>query len=377
MSARAEGIAERHARSCRSSGDGGRCNCSPSYQVNLWDGRSQKRIRKTFRTLTEAKAWRQDAAGALRAGTLRASDGRTLATVAAEWLADARTGVIRNRTGDPYKPSALRSYETALRRRVLPRLGPVKFAAIRRADLQDLVDRLLAQGLSPSTVQCSILPVRAMYRRAVTRGDVAINPTTGLLLPAVRGKRDRIVSPEQARLLIAALPERERPLWATALYAGLRRGELQALRWEDVDLDGGVIRVQRGWDPMEGEIAPKSVRGTRTVPIAGVLRNHLTDHWMRGGTGVLVFGNGGKPFCPDTPTARARAAWKTAGLESITLHECRHTAASFAIAAGVNAKSLSTYMGHANIATTYDLYGHLMPGNEAEAAELLDAYLAA
>jgi integrase len=57
------------------------------------------------------------------------------------------------------------------------------------------------------------------------------------------------------------------------------------------------------------------------------------------------------------------------------LHECRHTFASLMIAAGVNAKALSTYMGHANIATTIDKYGHLMPGNEAEAAGLLDAYL--
>jgi integrase len=210
----------------------------------------------------------------------------------------------------------------------------------------------------------------------MVRGEVAINPTAGLELPAIRGKRDRIVSPEQARLLLAALPERERPLWATALYAGLRRGELQALRWEDVDLDGGVIRVQRGWDAHVGEIAPKSPKGTRTVPIADVLRGYLTEHWLRGGAGVLVFGNGGRPFRPDTPTARARRAWKAAGLESITLHECRHTCASYFIAAGAHAKALSTYMGHANIATTYDLYGHMMPGNESEAAALLDAYLA-
>jgi integrase len=70
------------------------------------------------------------------------------------------------------------------------------------------------------------------------------------------------------------------------------------------------------------------------------------------------------------------APWEKAKLEPITLHECRHAAASFAIAAGVNAKTLSTYMGHANIAITFDLYGHLMPGNEGEAAVLLDAYLA-
>jgi len=72
---------------------------------------------------------------------------------------------------------------------------------------------------------------------------------------------------------------------------------------------------------------------------------------------------------------RARRAWKDAGLEPVTLHECRYTFASLMIAAGVNAKALSTYMGHATISVTLDRYGHLMPGNEAEAAGLLDAYL--
>jgi integrase len=65
---------------------------------------------------------------------------------------------------------------------------------------------------------------------------------------------------------------------------------------------------------------------------------------------------------------RARRRWGAAGLEAITLHEARHTYASMMIAAGVNAKALSTFMGHANIAITFDLYGHLMPGSEAEAA---------
>ncbi len=72
---------------------------------------------------------------------------------------------------------------------------------------------------------------------------------------------------------------------------------------------------------------------------------------------------------------RADEAWEEAGLQRLTLHECRHTFASLMIAAGVDAKALSTYMGHANIAITLDRYGHLMPGNEAEAAGLLDTYL--
>ena len=82
-------------------------------------------------------------------------------------------------------------------------------------------------------------------------------------------------------------------------------------------------------------------------------------------------------FNPGRLTQRADKAWKAAELDRITLHECRHTFASLMIAAGVNAKALSTYMGHANISITLDRYGHLMPGNEEEAAGLLDSYLEA
>lgn len=86
-------------------------------------------------------------------------------------------------------------------------------------------------------------------------------------MPAIRGKRDRIVSPEQAATLLEALSEQDRPVWATAIYAGLRAGELQALRWEDVEFLEGVIHVRHGWDQVDGEIAPKSRTGVRKVPM--------------------------------------------------------------------------------------------------------------
>ena len=89
----------------------------------------------------------------------------------------------------------------------------------------------------------------------------------------------------------------------------------------------------------------------------------------------LVFSDG-RPFRAEAVQARADAAWKAAGLERVTLHECRHLYASMSIAAEVNAHSLCTYMGHSSIKVTYDLYGHLFPGNEAEAGALLDSYLA-
>jgi integrase len=142
-----------------------------------------------------------------------------------------------------------------------------------------------------------------------------------------------------------------------------------------------VIRVERSWDPKEeDEIEPKSAAGRRKVPITPILRDHLAEHRMgTGRTGVdLVFGRTARdPFHAQGVQRRADTAWRGAGLERITYHQCRHTFASLMIAAGVNAKALSTFIGHANISITLDRYGHLMPGSEDEAAGLLDVYLTA
>jgi integrase len=150
-----------------------------------------------------------------------------------------------------------------------------------------------------------------------------------------------------------------------------------ALRWTDVDLANGVIRVEWAYDEKEHvEIEPKSRAGRRTVPIVGALRDILVAHKAsEERAGGLVFGRE-TPFQPSNVWRRAQRAWERAGLEPIGLHEARHTFASILIAAGVNAKTITTYMGHASIQTTYDLYGKLVPGSEAEAAALVDAYLA-
>ena len=256
-----------------------------------------------------------------------------------------------------------------------PSWGPKKLGALTRADVQALCDRLLARGVDPSTVKNALMPLRVIYRRALARSVVALNPTTGLELPATRGRRERIADPTEAAALIAALPEAQRALWALALYAGLRRGELWGLRWDDVDLDAGVISVRRSWDPKAGLIEPKSQAGSRRVPIAAVLRRHLAEQKLRNGgrPEQLVLANAkGELRHSTTLSARAHKIWKAKALSPIGLHECRHTFASLMIAAGVNAKALSTYIGHASITITLDRYGHLMPGSEAEAAGRLD-----
>jgi integrase len=372
------GIRLRHSRSCPSR-TGGPCACTPTYEASVWSARDGKKLRRTFPTLAAARGWRADAQVGLRKGTLRAPTPTTLRQAAEAWLAGARDGSVRTRSGDAYKPSAVRSYEASLRKRVLPELGAARMCEIGRLDLQDFADRMLAEGLDPSTIKNTIMPLRAIYRRALNRGEVSVNPTTGLELPAARGRRDRVADPDEARQLIAALPPDDRAIWATALYAGLRRGELMALGWEDVDLDARRIRVARSWDVKEAAfVAPKSAAGSRSVPMLAVLRTHLLERRLRTGRGEgFVFGaDGSAPFSYSPVVARARRAWQAAELAPIGLHECRHTFAALLIDARVTPKAISTFMGHASISITLDRYGHLFPGSEDEAAELVDAYLA-
>jgi len=242
----------------------------------------------------------------------------TVRDVADQWLADAGAGLVRNRSGDPYKPSALRGYEQALRTHLLPSIGGARLDDVRRPDLQALADQLLRDGLSPSTVRNALMPMRAICRRAHARGEIADNPTRGLELPAVRGRRDRIAEPQEAAALLAALGGKDRPRWATAFYAGLPRDELQALRWSDLDTARGVIQVRRSWDRVAGEIEPKTEAGRRVVPIPRALAAHLAPT-ANSVPDALVFGrSSNRPFESGTVTDRARRAWNAAGLRAIT-----------------------------------------------------------
>ena len=231
---RTQGIRQRHTRSCPSR-DGGRCACGAGYEASVWVRRDGKKLRKTFRTYEEAVRWRTSMVKLSHEGALRTPSELALRDAATAWLRLAEPGAIRTRSGDRYKPSAIRGYEQALRLRVLPALGAHRLSDIDRADLQRLVASWHGEGLSASSVRNTINAVRAIYRDAdlLTEGSIAINPTIGLRLPAVRGKRDRIAPPGEALQLLQALPAQDRALWATALFAGLRLGELLALRFEE------------------------------------------------------------------------------------------------------------------------------------------------
>ena len=94
-------------------------------------------------------------------------------------------GRVRTRSGDRYKPSAIRSYEAALRDTIVPELGGKRLGDVQRRDVQRLADDLLAEGRDPSTIRNALMPLRVIYRRAIENGDAAVNPCANLRLPAV------------------------------------------------------------------------------------------------------------------------------------------------------------------------------------------------
>jgi integrase len=314
----------------------------------------------------------------------------TVEQAARQWVELAKAGEVRKPDGERYKPAVLRAYEADLETYVLPALGSQRLSNLRRRDVQALVDRLVGTGLSGSRVRGIVMPLRAVCRRALRNDDMLVNPTANLELPEAAGVRDRVATPEEAAVLLAALPDEDRALWATAFYAGLRRGELRALRWEDVNEAATVIHVRRGWDEKEGEIEPKSKKGARKVPVATALRLLLLEHKARTGRrdSDLVFGRtASQPFTPTHVRDRALGAWAATAVGAfltgrplpveivpIGLHECRHTYVSLMHDAGFSLERIGDYVGHSSAYMT-DRYRHLLDGHEQEAADVLDEYL--
>jgi integrase len=226
--------------------------------------------------------------------------------------------------------------------------------------------------------------LQAIYRRARRAGLVPTNPTADLELPS-SGRRERAATPSQTAELLGVLPELERAVWGMAFYAGLRRGELQALRVQDVDFEQSVIRVERGWDPVEGPIAPKSRAGTRTVFLLETLRPLLEAVAAHDDSEGLFFGSTAvSAFEPRNIERKARRAWKAENdrrtekelpaVEWFGLHEARHSFSTFLDHAGVSETRANRMMGHSD-GTVAGRYRHLLPGQLTEDAKRLDAYL--
>lgn len=302
------------------------------------------------------------------------------------------------------KPTSHHGYLSAIRCYLVPRVGDLPLSKLDRGRIQALYDELLRSGgrggrpLAPATVyHCHAILNRAL-EDAVLDGLIARNHARTVRPPIhYLDQKDvtetfHVWSVDEARRFLAAVEGHPwRAIWHLALGSGLRRGEILGLRWSDVDIEAGAVRVRRGLSRVDGVfrlLTPKTSRQRRLhvgKSVADALERWREEQesWKLSDPGWLndwdlVFTRpDGHPIDPMSITREFRRLVPEIPVPTIRFHDLRHTHASLLLAADVPIRIVSDRLGHANIKLTLDIYGHLLPGMDAEVAETLDAMLAA
>lgn len=270
---------------------------------------------------------------------------------------------------------------------IVPVIGRVRLARLTPQQVQGLYADRLREGLSSSTVHHLHEVLHNALESAVQFGLVGRNVSDLVDVPRMRRHEMRCYHPEEARALLAMTErtgDRLHALYTLAISTGMRKGELLALRWKDVELDAELLRVRAtlkrdkagAWVWAE----PKTRRSRRQVALSPVavttLRAHrLRQHEERLKLGAawtdydLVFCTAaGTPLFGGNVYRAFKRLQRRAGLPDIRFHDLRHTCATMLLAARVNPKIVSEMLGHASVAITLDVYSHVLPDMQQDAA---------
>lgn len=295
-------------------------------------------------------------------------------------------------------PKTLERYKELAALHVRPHLGAALIQKLRPLNFAELYGKLQrakpeGSGLAPRTVGHVHRLLHRQFSHAAKWGVISVNPVAEAEPPRVPGSEIEILSPVEIRQVLDALRGRSLyPVAVVALATGMRRGEILALRWGDVDLDAGQIRVERSLEQTAAGLRfkePKTRAGRRTVSIPQTIVAELRDHWRAQQETRLALGIG-RATADDLVFARAdlstwppdtlSAAWlKTVAalkLPKVTFHALRHTHVSQLIAAGLDVVTVSRRIGHNNSSTTLKLYAHWFDRTDTRAAAAVESALA-
>lgn len=298
------------------------------------------------------------------------------------WLSDSVRDTVRQRTYE--------RYESIVRVHLIPTLGRVKLKALSPAHVRGLYREKLDAGLAPGSVLHIHRTLSKALKQAVMDGLIPRNAAAPVKPPRPRREEIRPLGREQVRALFeAASGDHLEALYILAVTAGLRRGELQGLKWEDVDLEAGTLQVRRTLsEPKGGYIfeAPKSGKGRQirlTQRATEALRSHrkrqLEERMERGALwsdhGLVFPSSIGTPFLGGNLNRTFKPLLQRAGLPKIRFHDLRHTCATLLLRQGVNPKFVQELLGHADISLTLNVYSHVLPDMGDAAAGAMDAAL--
>jgi integrase len=345
-----------------------------------------RRITK-FVTLRGTRRQTQEEAtkilASIATGTHVDTSRESVAQFAERWLKDWADDNVSNKTWT--------CYAQLLRKHLCTRVGAVQIQKLRAADLQGVYAAMAKDGLADRTRLHLHRVTHTMLKHAAQWGVVARNVASTVDAPRVKAHEVEILTPTQIQTVLDTLRGKSLyPIVATALGTGLRRGELLALRWQDVDLDNAHLRVERTLEQTKrGGLlfkAPKTKYGRRLVTLppstVTLLREHRKAQLeLRVALGLgklsddaLVFPNwDGSTRSPNGVTKEWALAMRKAGLKA-TLHSLRHTHASTLIASGLDVLTISRRLGHGSPAITLGIYGHLFKPDD-RAAQIMEKAL--
>lgn len=275
------------------------------------------------------------------------------------------------------RPSTRARDESYARNHVLPRFGDLTLDQIDHMAVRSWVADLSASDLAPATVQKAHQILAKCLRAAVAAGRLPSSPAEGVPLPRIEREEMRFLTPDEVATLADEIDPRYRALVILGAYSGLRLGELAGLTRERVDLLHRRVDVAEIVVEVRGELTigpPKTRAGRRSVPLprvaADALAEHLGSHDHRH---VFPAPAGGPMRAGQFRSRFWLPAVTRADLAPLRIHDLRHTAVAFWIAAGASPKEIAVRAGHGSVSVVLDRYGHLLPGREHEVNDALDA----
>ena len=291
------------------------------------------------------------------------------------------------------RPSSHQTYQGYIQNHIRPNIGDIPLEKLTSLDLQKFYKKLLTtgrvdrveakgqpKGLSAKTVRNIHQILSSALKLAQEQRLILTNPAEGCALPRVEHQEMKTLTTVQlASFFREARESGVFELYYLELATGLRRGELLGLKWEDIDLERGDLRVRRQVSRINGEVveAPlKTKNAYRTLPLAEDTVSVLKEQRRKVGNSPWVFPspNGG-PISPDSVLHMLHRVLKRAGLPKVRFHDLRHTFATLALQNGVDVKTVSGMLGHFSAGFTLDTYAHITSAAQRQAAKTMENVL--
>lgn len=350
------------------------------------DPRTNKRrqLRRTAATKKEAEDLIAKLLGEIHGGTLAEASvlQQPVSDYLDEWVSTRLTGV---------KPATRRRYADTIRLHIAPVIGHIKLAKLTPLDVDNLIVNRREKGLSNNSLHLVRTVLHAGIQKAVDLGLLPRNVVKVVKLPDEEDDHEFSVWNHEETATFLALADQDElaAFWRLALHTGMRRGELLALKWADLDLKEGKVMVRRTVTrDAEGHFTigtPKSKHSKRAIAISRLTIQTLLAHRQRQleqrfrlgpayeDNDFVFIGPLGGMLSPNTLTNRFHALQARTGNPRLRVHDLRHTAATLMLTNNVHPKVVSEMLGHANVMITLNLYSHVTMTLQRQAADLLEA----